>query len=445
MKKASKFFLNTVVLTTVVMLSVSCGNDDPAPPIDHTIVLDKHALHFTSKAENPETVVVTSAADWNVVEDLDWITVEKQENNLIVTAQPSRSLTDREGTITVVSSADPSKTAEIQVGQDHGTPKLYDYLAGAIPIEHLSPNGRYAAGEWDVNGVVIDLYQIDDDEYQPALYGVENEDLKSDNSFMLRGVDDSGKPFAKGVTADGSTTVKFERNENGLYAPYVVRNGVSTPLDFPETYMTEDLYQGVYVDLISADGKYILGRINADGSTWIACKWTLNGANYEFSEIAPDLVEYNPDNWRFSIFPEPADINGLSVMGHYSCGVMKVPQGGTIFNPIPAKYTPYLYNMSDETITVLDGEEDARASYVTDDGTLFCATPYNFPFGVDRTPFVYKDEAKLTFSEWVQATYGLTVEDTGVVTAVAKDYGVVVWFTFEPGIGYVNHFIVVEP
>ncbi|MDR0371105.1 MAG: BACON domain-containing protein [Prevotellaceae bacterium] len=408
--------------------------------------MSKNALHFTSKAENPETIIVKTEGEWDFMADLDWLTAEKQENDLIVTAQPSRLLTDREGVITITSKDDPTKMAQLQVTQDHGTPKIYDYFVeGSIPIEHLSPNGRYVAGEWDVNGVVIDLYQIGNAEYKPAIYGMENTDLRSDNSFMLRGVDDSGKPFAKGVTADGSTTVKFERNENGLYAPYVVRNGASTPLDFPETYMTGELYQGVYVDLISADGQYILGRINADGSTWIACKWTLNGTSYNFSEIASDLIEYNPDNGRFAKFPEPADINGLSVMGHYSCGVMRVPQGGTIFNPIPAKYTPYFYNMSDETITVLEGEEDARASFVTDDGTLFCATPYNFPFGGDRTAFVYKNGTKQAFSEWVEATYGLDVEDNGVVTAVAKDYGVVVWFTFEPGTGYVNHFIIVEP
>jgi YD repeat-containing protein len=447
MKKLSKFFLNTITMSAaIVTLSVSCSNDDPAPaPVDNTIALSDSTLHFTSKAESPKTIEVKSAVEWNVVEELDWLTVEKQGDNIIITAQPSRSLNDREGFITVVDNADPANTVIISVTQDHGTPKQYDYIAAGIPIEHLSPNGRYAAGEYDENGVVIDLYQIADDSYQPATYTVTgNPELTSEGSFVLRGVADDGTPFARGVTADGTTTVKYEKNAENMYAPYLVKNGVDTPLDFPSEYMTGSDYRGVYADLISADGKYILGRIDANGGTWIACKWTLEGTNYVFSEIAPDSVKYNPDNYRFSKFPEPANINGLSVMGEYSCGAVRVPQSGTIFAPILAKYTPYMYKMSDETMTVLDEEVDSRASFVTDNGTLFCATPYLPSPGGDRTPYVYENETNSSFSEWVNSIYGLMVENKGVVTAVAKDYSVVAWFTYEMT-GYVNHFIIVEP
>ncbi|MDR1552858.1 MAG: BACON domain-containing protein [Prevotellaceae bacterium] len=441
MKKLSKFFLISVALTTVVMFSLSCDNDDT---VDNTIVLSRLTLHFTSKAENPETIEIKGTTNWSVNEEIEWITVEKQGKNLIVTAQPSRSLTNREGVITITNNAEPTKTAEIQVTQDHGTPKKYDFILGGIPIEHLSPNGRYAAGEFDIKGIVFDLYQIADDSYQPAIYGTENENLISDYSFSLRGVDDNGNPFAKAVTADGTTTVKYQSAQGGKYTSYLVKNGVSTPLEAPDTYITGDDYKGVHADLISADGKYLLGRINADGGTWISCKWTLNGGSYEFDEIAPYLVEYNASNWRFTRFPEPANINGLSVMGEYSCGVIRIPQGGTIFAPIPAKFIPYIYKMSDDALTVFDEEADSRASFVTDDGTLFCASPYSFPFGNDRIPYVYKNGTKSTFSEWVNSTYGLTVEDKGLVTAVAKDYSVVIWFTNE-STGFVNHFIIVEP
>ncbi|MDR1347734.1 MAG: BACON domain-containing protein [Prevotellaceae bacterium] len=445
MKKLSKFFLNAVAISTIVTFSVSCGDDDPAPVVDTTIKLSESTLHFTSKAESPQTIEVTSAIEWDVAEELDWITVEKQGGNLIVTAQPSRSLDNREGVITVAESANPANKAEISVTQDHGTPVQYDRIVYGIPIEHLSPNGRYAAGEYDITGVVIDLYQIADENYVPATYtGATTPSLISDGSFLLRGVDDTGTPFARGVTADGSTTVKHESNAENIYAPYLVKNGISTPLDFPSSYVTEEQYKGVYVDLISADGKYILGRINADGATWIACKWTLEGNSYVFSEIAPDKVTYNEDYFRFDQYPCPQNVTGLSVMGEYSSGVIRTPQFGTIFNPIPATYIPYSYKMSDGTLTLVDDETDANACYVTDDGTLFYSSPYEFPFGGDRTPHVYKNGAKLAFSEWVNSTYGLTVEDKGIVAAVAKDYSVVIWFTFEPT-GWANHFIIVEP
>ncbi|MDR2065997.1 MAG: BACON domain-containing protein [Prevotellaceae bacterium] len=442
MKKRNKFFFNSIALTIIAIFVLSCKNDDTVD--NTTIVLNQLILHFTSKAESPETIEIKGTTNWNAVEEIDWIIVEKQDNKLVVTAQPSRSLTNREGIITVVDNANPSNKAEIQVMQDHGTPKKYDLPLGGIPVEHLSPNGRYAAGEFDINGIVFDIYQIADDTYEPALYSTENTDLVSDNSFSLRGVDDNGKPFAKKVTADGSTTVKFEKGDGYFYTPYLIKNGVSTPLDFPDSYITGNSYKGVYADLISADGKYLTGRINADGSTWISCKWVLNGTNYEFGEIAPDMVNYDENNFKFTQYPCPQEVTGLSVMGEYSCGVIRIPQSGSFLNPFPAKYMPYIYKMSDDSLTVPDGEEDSRASFVTDDGTLFCASPYSFPIGDDRVPYVYEDGTKLSFSEWVNSTYGLTVEDKGVVSAVAKDYSVIVWFTNETS-GFVNHFIVVEP
>jgi hypothetical protein len=443
MKKLIKFFFNAIAVAAIAISPLSCSDDNK--PVDNTIVPDQVTLHFTSKAESPKTVEVKGTTNWVAVTQIEWITLEKQDNKLIVAAQPSRSLTNREGIITIVDNADPENNAEIQVTQDHGTPKKYDFILGGIPIERLSPNGRYAAGEWDINGVVFDLYQIADDNYQPAQYSKDTHPhLTSEGSFVLRGVADDGTPFAGGVAADGSTTVKFEKNADNLYVPYLVKNGVSTPLDFPSSYITETSYKGVYVDLISADGKYILGRINADGITWIACKWTLEGTNYVFGEIAPDLIEYDPSNYKFNKYPRPQNITGLSVMGEYSSGAVSTPSGGTIFNPIPAKYMPYIYKMSDGTLTVLEDEADSNASFVTDDGTLFYSTPYTFPVGGNRTPNVYRDGTKLSFSEWVNSTYGLNVENKGVVSAVAKDYSVLVWYTMETT-GYVNHFIIVEP
>jgi hypothetical protein len=438
-------------MLAIMLFVSSCSSNDepivpepPETPVDYSITLSKSALHFTSKANRPDTIEVTTAGNWGVAEDLDWISVTIEDNKLIVTAEPSRKLDNREGTITVSSDEDPAQTATIQVAQDHGTPTLYrDYFTDRIPIEHLSPNGRYVAGEFAEVGIVVDLYQIGNAEYQPTFYGMEDESLRSDGSFMLRGVDNSGKPFAKGVTADGSTTVRFQKTD-GLYRPYLVKNGTSTELPFPSTYLTEEVYQGVYVDLISADGKYILGRINADGSTWVACKWTLNGAEYEFSVVAEDQTVYDPDAFKFEQWAEPNDVTGLSVMGTHSCGAVRIP--GNFFLGTPNQYIPYWYNMSTNTYELVSTETNARASYITDDGLLFCATPYDFPFGGDRTPFVYSypdGGTTQTFSEWVRATYGLEVPNQGIVTAVAADYSVLAWFTNEGG--FVNHVIIVEP
>ncbi|MDR1544826.1 MAG: hypothetical protein LBS50_10585 [Prevotellaceae bacterium] len=322
--------------------------------------------------------------------------------------------------------------------------------ATSIPFEHLSENGRYVAGEYDKFGLVFDLTQIENEDYAGIVFDetYDNGKLITDNSFALRGITNSGEPFARGVTADGTATVKITNRTAGrtFYTPYVVKNGVETQLDFPESRPFDaEMYKGVIPDLISADGKYILGRISEAGPIWTACKWEFNGSKYIFGEIGGDLIDYKPETYAFLKYPAINPATGLSAYGKYSCGEITVPGTQGDLNPdgAPAKYIPYFYNLQKNTLQTISDEADARGTYVTDDGVFFYATP--FYTNGEKTPYVFMNNVKKSFYDWVKEIYGLDIPAAkkGFVSAVSKDYKVVVWVTKGAG-GFTNNFIIVK-
>jgi hypothetical protein len=415
------------------------------------VVVSEPLLHFTSKAPETHIVDVTNAIEWEVSDKPEWVNVEINSNSLTVTAERTKNLTERNGVITI--NAYSAGTTTIEVEQDAATVQYYSRNLLSIPIEHLSYNGRYAAGEYDQRGIVFDLYNLSDENYTGVIYEfVDHPELQSEGSFQLRGITNDGTPFARSVTPDGVITTKHVATPfpNNFHTPYLLTNGVESELPFPATYRTGTSYMGVIPDMISPDGKHIIGRINSNGSAWVASKWTRNGSGtYDFTEIGTE-EDNNWDGDKWLQWLEANTITGLSASGKYLSGVLRVPQGGTIFNPIPAKYIPFVYNLETDALTRvtlsdigITEQAGAIAPHVTDNGTLFVSTPYSFPFGSDRTPYVFENGQSKTFAAWVLEKYGVQIDNNGFVSAVSADESVLIWVTYEPT-GFVNHFIVIE-
>jgi hypothetical protein len=429
---------------TSIVINVTQAGSTP-------VAVSETTLHFTSKAPETLIVEVTNAIEWDVSDKPEWINVEKSGNNLTVTAERTKNRTGRNGVITI--NGNSAGTATIQVEQDAATVNLYTRNFLSIPIEHLSYNGRYAAGEYDQKGIVLDLYNLSDDNYPGVIYEfVDHPELQSSGSFSLRGISNNGVPFARGVTPDGVITTKYVATPfpNNFSTPYLLTNGSESELPFPATYRTGTSYMGVMPDMISPDGKYIIGRINSNGSAWVAAKWTRNGSGtYDFAEIGTE-EDNNWDGDKWLQWLEANTITGLSASGKYLSGVLRVAQGGTIFSPVPARYIPFVYNPETDALTKvrlsdigITEEAGAIAPHVTDNGTLFVSTPYAFLFDGDRTPYVFENGQSKTFASWVQEKYGVQIENNGFVSAVSADESVLIWVTYEPT-GFVNHFIVIE-
>jgi hypothetical protein len=447
--------------TTAIVINVTQGAG---------LEVSASSLTFPSKAVDSQTIVVSNASGYEVSDKPDWITIETNGSTLTVTAERYKVREPRTGAITI--DAHSAGIVTVQVTQEAARAYYYTRPYGNIPIEHLSYNGRYAAGEYDITGVVVDLYNLADENYSGTTYSYEThpELTTGSNSLMLRGIADDGTPFARSVTADGRTTTKVVTSSPTFTpsyrppfsTPYLVENGVESELPFPAEYRTgEESYQGILPDMISYDGKYIIGRINSNGSTWIAARWKRNSSNvYEFAEIGSPEEDniYNADTYAWTQWTEANNITGLSASGKYLSGETREPavSGGWGFPPppplVPAHDIPFRYNLETDTKTAINLSEvglenSAKATHVTDDGTLFIAAPYST---VIRTPYVYEPgETGTTFAAWVLANYGQEIgdqivqEEGGFVTAVSADKSVVIWVSYDT-VGWQNHFIVVE-
>ncbi|MDR0828644.1 MAG: hypothetical protein LBN95_00835 [Prevotellaceae bacterium] len=424
-------------------LLFSCKQPQPEPQIEVTPT----TLSFSAVNDVTENVEVKNVENWDFTNDLDWLNVTREGNILMIFAVENLTSDVKEGIITVFSTTDHSNKAEIHITQqaaevtdwNEGEARYFeksllvpgDYGFTYIPITAISENGLYVAGNYADSGVLFDIREIANADYVNPWYNVQtNPELDMDGSLSIKGIANDGTPFKNGVTADGNTTLKYVMLPGAITAPYVVQNGIQSPLPFPDTYTIDDLYYGAYTDYISADGKYILGRLRISGTQWQACKWELNGSDYLFSIIGENLIETAPTPYG-DIYTKYLKPYFLSIDGNYSCGQLTTGQ---------SLNSPYLYNMKTDALEILTDETDAAATCVSDDGILFCGIPN---YGPEKVPFVYENGVKSTFADWVMENYGLEIANRGFVTAISKDKKVIVWVTDEIE-GFKNHFIVVK-
>jgi hypothetical protein len=395
-----------------------------------------------------------------------WVVAEKQpDNTLRVTAIPSRSLTDRAATLTVVAANPAQGEASFVVTQAHGTPVVISrMLAGGIAVRHVSENGRWAAGQRTAAVVVVDIHKLLDDpdytgELLPAMGGVLS-------------VDNNGKPYLYGCSADGSIYTDVETKpavDKGPgkeffpshATPYIMRNGRPIDLNYPSTYVTSNIppprgrmwhgYMGCYPDKMSADGKYIYGRLrNLDYNIgWFACKWTRRGTSneYDFRVLGQDndadytsTLNYwdfeaheNPEGDPFVIVPGmflcPQNISGLSMYGKYACGHYSsaFASGGTLFR----------YDMETDELEQLN--YSGIALHITDDGTLFDSAGRVHELGA---------AAPITMRDWLTKIYGENIASEGGPSGIGSvSAGYTTTILYNPDISQptASHIITVEP
>jgi len=423
------------------------------------------ALYFGSKGGERFIVDIENTTEWTATTETEWIHAVKQaDNTLLVTVDPSRSLFNRAGTVTVVAANPAQGTASFEVNQEHGTAKLYiRQLLGGINARQLSPNGRYAMGTKGSTAIVVEIDKLSDENY----FGTE---VAIDGA---QSIDNNGVPHNWGCNADGTIYTDYAMIppvDNGvdqeywpsLYVPYIMRNNRRIDLSTPSTYSTMNIdiggympmhpYKGCLPDLMSADGKYILGRIQITGMMWAAAKWERVGEtnDYTFTDMGGDggnsgALGSGLNIWQDALWQDtnneaggqtflviepvkflcPQNKTGLSPYGNYACGHYgsSLSGGGQ----------PWRYNMETDNLEMFSGSNDI-ALYVTDDGTLF------------TTSSVYEpgSSSPISFNSWISKMYGSTVanQTMGSIGTVSSDYGVMT--AFAVGDTY-SYFIVVEP
>jgi hypothetical protein len=470
-----RFFIYPWMLVAALMLALSAcskNNDtppDPGPdpdPQESPITVDvTTALQFGSKAIETHSVSVGNTTEWEVRNEAAWVVAEKQpDNTLRVTATPSRSLTDRAATLTVVAANTAQGEASFAVTQAHGTPVVITrMLQKGIAVRHVSENGRWAAGQRGEEVVVADIdLLLSDPEYTGKI-------VATPSPGGVHSIDNNGKPYVYGCSADGTIYTGDEQlptrddAETGEWfpshhVPYIMRYNNRIDLNYPSTYLTSTYvspasvtthaYMGCIADKMSADGKYIYGRLMNVNNGWFACKWTRIGTtnNYEFrllgQESDPPLESsLNVWNWvpsegnpsYYVLEPETflcaQNISGLSMYGKYACGHYGggLGSGGQLFR----------YDMENDELELLN--YSGIALHVTDDGTLFDST-YKVHIKGNTTP--------LPLGDWLTQIYGEDIATQGGLLGMGSvSAGYTTTILYNPDISQptASHIITVEP
>jgi hypothetical protein len=435
----------TLMIAAAAIIFSACSGDnetpapDPQPQETGPLTINQNTFRFGSKAVETFSLSIGNTTEWEVRNDAPWVITEKQaDNTLRITATPSRLLVDRSATLTVAATNAELGEASFVVTQAHGTPKLYvRTLIGGTYARHCSENGRWATGQQGTSVVVVDIYQLTDENYTGTLTTLDG---------GVHSIDNNGNPYENGCSADGTIYTAYDTqdavdNPGGeyfpaRYIPYIMRNNRRIDLSYPSTYTTSDvtmeeyrtwhMYQGCIPDKMSADGKYIYGRLMNIQLMWFAAKWTRIGTtnNYTFKvlglESDGDLNTWeavptdNPGEMVVNpvSFLAPQNISGLSIRGKYACGHYgsSLGGGGQLFR----------YDMEAEQLELLNAT--GIALHITDDGTLFTGDNRVYKLG-SSTP--------MSLNAWLAETYGETIAgqiSSVVMGSVSADYTTTVLF-----------------
>jgi hypothetical protein len=425
MPVGTKNLLPLLLTVAIAFTACSKNSETPEPETEpqemRAIEISQSACTFTSKAIETFSISIGGTDKWEVRNEAAWVIAEKQpDNTLRVTTIPSRSLLKRTATVTIVAANAAQGEASFTVTQDPGKPVGYvRILPGNIALRHCSENGQWATGQFGPAVRVVDISKLAEDEnYLGTQVSMEK---------GVHSIDNNGTPHYGGCSADGTIYSEYdtrtaENPDTGQewwpahYTPYIMRNNRRIDLAYPGTYTTSNIvvegyeprhyYQGCIPDKMSADGKYIYGRLMNVNNGWFACKWTRVGTTneYTFKELGlnsdGDLNKWDTLYTDFegkkymSVEPVnflcPQNVSGLSMNGKYACGHYgeSLSGGGQLFR----------YDMDADKLELLTG--NGIALHITDDGTLFDSSNKVWKVG-SNTPG--------TLRSWLVETYGENV------------------------------------
>jgi hypothetical protein len=462
------FICHWALIAALLLASACSKNETPAPDPEPEpqpeetlpVTINQNAFRFGSKAVETFSLSIGNTTAWDVRNDAPWVIAEKQpDNTLRITATPSRMPVDRSATLTVAATNPEQGEASFTVTQAHGTPVLYIRpLLGSIGVRHCSENGRWVAGQKAEQTIIVDVNSLADDTYAGMLTSLPG---------GVHSIDNNGTPHSGGCSGDGSIYSDYDTQsavDNGpnaeffpaRYIPYIMRNNRKIELAYPATYptsniavegyVTRHMYQGCIPDKVSADGKYIYGRLMNVNNGWFAARWTRIGAtnDYTFKELGLNgdgdlnvwdtLYTQFEGNTYMTIEPKSflcaQNVSGLSMYGKYACGHYgaSMSGGGQLFR----------YDMEADRLDLLDAT--GVALYITDDGTLFTS---------DNKVYKLGSNTYGSLGDWITETYGSDI--AGQIPSelrmgsVSADNTTTVLFPDPMALSPISYIITIEP
>ncbi len=439
------------VAAAATMLATGCSESKQT----ETITLDRSTVSFASKEAEPQTVKVLAGESWKATTQESWITVTPGSGEFTVSVTDNDDATERRGSVLV--SAEGYESATLSVSQlaatSDGTP-TYRHLTEFFQDRAvISPMGNFIAGfitdvteesEYTYQPVIIDLVNEEDYRLDPILGSVRTLDESvavTDNglAFYMSDLNTvsinlsnemtvfpsptgyTGTAIIYGCSSDGSVlvgTVMGPGEGMGKYVPLKYIDGVSEALPTTElNYRGMKSYGGVIARGCSIDGKIVYGTDWEDYNGGL-CYWNADDNN-EFHWVGEadrkvrkaegmtdglgNPREYNlvdgVQGWGSLYYLSP---NGKWIAGCYTQETL-ADDKMTVYE----SYSPYFFDIENETGYPIDGRSGQSGVAVTDDGIGFITEK---DMATSCTVInVRTGESLGSMIDWVKNEYGISV------------------------------------
>lgn len=469
MKTVSRYFLSLVIVLSLMACDKTIEQDQ--------IYLSHSSFTFSALGESLE-IGVDANVEWDIVNDLDWITVgEKTDTSIVITAAANEVDQSRDGVIRFAA-GNAQKLLSVSQLSKSFSGKFQDITDLGDVI--FSRNGRYYIGyriEYMSDGytaifypTVVDSFTGESKEYE-GIKDVQSTGAISDdgNIFAINlasgecilfnngsktelELSGCSRVSVSGMSADGSVMVGYAFDNKVRYVPVRWTNMQPEILERPEVRVDGNkLNNGAMARGCSEDGSVVYG---SEWDTYGLIYWRdgkMFYAGKDFAEkktilkpnIDGDLIEWDV-YCRIQKFADPNSIspNGRFLAATYNDFVENGEQSW-----LEIKYPVIIDTENNEAHFIKnDNITSMNGMYANNDGVCFGGSPAD---GCS-TGYVldYNTSSATPISDWMQSQYGIMVDTDRLVLGVSSDNNVI--FGWKPtasllGVQYLGWYYIVDP
>lgn len=441
--------LHFITLAAAAALTAACSSTET---VYEYVRLSDAACTFLASDNTQKSIEVTASGAWQADAGASWLTVERQDDYLLLAAADNDSGMERVTEIVITSG---SATAGIKVIQMAPESSMYRYriLKTFDMGAKMSKNGRYVGGNikellpdetWENYPTIIDLETDEWIQLGPfpnSLFNLELPFAISDEGtiffldantsacvgFNLAGdyflpanaKDFNLLPSVQSISADGRIWVGFGMDDvlafGGMYRPLKWTDG-GTPevLPVPElNFRNEPYVAGVMARGCSADGSVIYGGTwdNLDNGMLYWKDGQVDWVGSDVREVRTvqvengvgEMIDYNIVNGM----TVTAELTNISPNGKWIAGTYRTEDFPTPRSYVQEQY-PAFFNTETKTTTIVTDFGQGFGAHATDDGLGIILIGTFLP----SSGIVYDIENQVSLGsvqEWVLDNYHMVI------------------------------------
>lgn len=427
------------------LTAVSCTEEQTSAA--DSITLSVNSFTFASEGEtfNLEIEAFShSGEDWTFDGGAEWLTAERSDSGLVLTAAPNETDEMREATLSFICGEAETSLSLSQLGKRFPG-SFVDMSAGEYGYQtKFSTNGKYCAA-YALETPSPNSAQI----FIPIVINTETgEETRYEGSSeysAIRAISDDGRmlsltvgsvgcallidgqavdiptpsgyqnPVISGFSEDGSVMVGYVREISGYaYHPVSWVNMTPIVLDIPETNMNgEDLFNGAMARGCSADGSIVYG---SEWDTQGFIYWDEKGMHFAGKESSTTRpISYMGMTIDMpAYFMKTAENYSISQNGRYVAGVFNdwTPNGDGTYMASSLTY-PAVYDIQEDSLIVFEDYSGHSAMFADNEGRVFG--------GAGGIGYVYSESGATTVDEWMASEYGLIVDNSRYILNISED------------------------